>query len=322
MKTALVLINTVSENPGKDELDVLDQATAVEKALHELGYKTHREYFGLNLEHTKNALRRIRPDVVFNLVEAVAGKGNLVHLAPSLLESLEVPFTGSGALAMLLTTDKIRTKKLLSANGLASPDWFLPHESAKAEKDRQYIFKPVWEDGSADITDSSIIAGKDAGRFVSAFRGDIGKYFFEAFISGREFNLSVIGGKEGPRVLPPAEMQYLDFPPHKPRILNFASKWEEDSFEYSHTVRTFDIPETDRGLVSEMIQISRRCWDLFEMGGYIRVDFRVDEHNRPWILEVNANPCITPGAGFPAACEYAGLSYTKMIEKILNDAMI
>jgi D-alanine-D-alanine ligase len=147
-------------------------------------------------------------------------------------------------------------------------------------------------------------------------------WFLEEFIRGREFNLSLIGGKGGPVVLPPAEMQYVGYPENKPKILNFASKWDEESFEYHHTIRTFDLPAKDNALITEMTYICYHCQKIFELKGYARVDFRVDENNKPYVLEVNINPCLSPDAGFPAACQKAGMSYTEMIDHIIYDAFV
>jgi D-alanine-D-alanine ligase len=144
--------------------------------------------------------------------------------------------------------------------------------------------------------------------------------FLEEYIEGREFNISLIATEEGPKVLPAAEMLYLDYPGGKPRILNFASKWDPDSFEYHKTVRTFELPAGDSQLVQKMSEISLRCWKLFDINGYMRVDFRVDEQHQPWVLEVNANPCLSPDAGFVAACGEGGLNYTDMIHKIISAA--
>jgi D-alanine-D-alanine ligase len=70
-----------------------------------------------------------------------------------------------------------------------------------------------------------------------------------------------------------------------------------------------------------MSEISLRCWKIFDMQGYIRVDFRVDDQNRPWVLEVNANPCLSPDAGFAAACHRGGIEYKDMIKRILSAAI-
>jgi D-alanine-D-alanine ligase len=67
------------------------------------------------------------------------------------------------------------------------------------------------------------------------------------------------------------------------------------------------------------MDIARRCWPLFGLRGYARVDFRVDESNQPWVLEINANPCLSPDAGFVAAASQAGLSYRQVVERIVQD---
>ena len=58
---------------------------------------------------------------------------------------------------------------------------------------------------------------------------------------------------------------------------------------------------------------------MFRLRGYARVDLRVDESGKPWVLEINANPCISPDSGFMAAATQAGMTYNDVIERILND---
>jgi D-alanine-D-alanine ligase len=322
MKKALVLINKISGHPTEDELDVLVQAESVKKSMNELGYECQQELFDLDLTNITSILKNNPPDLVFNLVETVDRRGELIHFPPSLLESFNVPFTGSGSFALMLTTNKIRTKNILKSHGLPTPVWFTNNHDGNPDKRKKYIIKPAWEDGSAGITDNSIIAGD--GINLSELSGELKQknMFIEEYIHGREFNLSVIGGKNGPELMPVAEMQYLDFPEDKPRILNYASKWDTGSFEYSHTVRTFEITESDRDLSSTLADLTRKCWDIFELRGYARVDFRADENNNPYILEINTNPCLSPDAGFTAACAEAGLSYTEMINRIIQDAHV
>jgi D-alanine-D-alanine ligase len=71
-----------------------------------------------------------------------------------------------------------------------------------------------------------------------------------------------------------------------------------------------------------MTDISLRCREIFELKGYARIDFRVDQQNKPYVLEVNINPCLSPDAGFPAACQKAGMTYSEMIERIIHDAFL
>jgi len=317
----LLLINSISEQASEDELDVLVQADAIEQAAKELGHKTRRASLGLNFEPVAALIQSHPPDLVVNLVESIGGKGALIHLCPSLLDAFGIPFTGSGTYALVATTDKIRTKQILEMNGIPTPDWLLPDSGRLPSADKKYILKPIWEDGSAGITDSSVMEGQgiDLGRLSED--GQLKDAFLEEYIDGREFNLSLLAGNKGPEVMPVAEMLYVDYPDGKPKILNYASKWDESSFEYHKTVRTFNLSPADQALVEKMSEISLRCWKIFDMKGYIRVDFRVDDQNRPWVLEVNANPCLSPDAGFVAACHQGGIEYNDMIKRILSAAI-
>jgi D-alanine-D-alanine ligase len=139
--------------------------------------------------------------------------------------------------------------------------------------------------------------------------------FAEAFVAGRELNLSLLAGE----VLPPAEIDFAAYPEGKPRIVGWAAKWDEGSFEYHHTPRRFDFPAADEALLAELAHLARACWRLFALAGYARVDFRVDGGGRPHILEVNTNPCLSPDAGFAAAVERAGLAYETAIARIVAD---
>jgi D-alanine-D-alanine ligase len=320
MPDLLLLINAMPDQPSRDELDVLVQADAIERALEELGHTHRRSSFGLNLEPVAAIMENHPPDLVFNLVETVGGKGALIHLCPSLLDAFGIPYTGSGSYALIVTTDKIRTKQILADHGIPTPDWVLPDSGRDPSPDKRYIIKPIWEDGSAGLSDDSVIDGKALGRIGWPQDATLRNTFLEEYIDGREFNLSLLASDQGPVVMPVAEMLYKDYPAGKPKILNYASKWDEASFEYHKTVRTFDLPGGDHALAERMSEISLRCWKIFHMNGYIRVDFRVDDQNRPWVLEVNANPCLSPDAGFVAACRQGGIDYTEMVERIIAAA--
>jgi D-alanine-D-alanine ligase len=144
-------------------------------------------------------------------------------------------------------------------------------------------------------------------------------HFAEQFIDGREFNLSLMGSE--PRVLTPAEIDFSAFPAGKHRIVGHSAKWDCDSFEYHNTDRRFEYPASDRPLLRRLAELARECWQLFDLTGYARVDFRVDEVGQPWILEINTNPCMSHDSGFAAALEHDGIGYDGGIERILADAI-
>ena len=332
-KRAVILHNQVTAASPKDELDVLVQAAAVETALSELGYRPLIVPFSLDVDKALRALRRADPLFVFNLVESVAGDGRLIHQAPALLDHLGLPYTGSGQEAIFVTSNKLLGKKLLQQAGVATPPWLaggaVP-QGAEAPAPATcgvgtdvagtYLLKSVWEHASNWFGDDSIVRVSDSGELQAALekknRGR-GGFYAERYIEGREFNQAVLAGE----LLPMSEIRFVEFPDDKLRIVDFKAKWEEESFEYTHTRRSFDFPEADRPLLQELRAVAARCWDGFSLGGYARVDFRVDGENCPWVLEINTNPCLSPDGGFHAAAERSSFSFTGMVERIVNDCL-
>lgn len=320
MKKVVILINAISAMPTADELDVLTQADAIETELKSLGYHTERLFIGLNMQLVSEQLKKINPAFVFNLVESLDGSGRMIYFAPALLEHLHIPFTGSSSEAFFVTSNKMLAKSLMLKKNLPTPEWIEGDFFNRLKPSALYIAKPVWEDASVGISDASILKGdkKTIQQFIEKHSNM--PYFFEEFIEGREFNISVLGGKKGPEVLPMAEIVFEQYPEGKPKIVGYEAKWDENSFEYHHTVRRFGVEKSDPELAKKMKQICIDSWKYFGMKGYTRVDFRVDQSGNPWILEINANPCLSPDAGFYAASQQAGYSFKHIVERICEDA--
>jgi D-alanine-D-alanine ligase len=320
MKKALILINKISEEPTEDELDVLDQAAVIEEALKELGYDTFKQFLDLDFQEAKEMILALKPDIAFNLVESVDNKAELIFLPTAFLESINIPYTGCRLHSMYLTSNKVLAKERMSLLGLSTAQWFSPSELEKLAPDKRYIIKPLWEDASVDIDDHVVFRGSDKGLSNYFIKNPKKKAFVEEYIDGREFNISVLGGNSGPEVLPPAEIIFIDYPDDKPKIVGYRSKWDEDSFEYKNSVRSFEFNNQDEPLLNELRAICVECWNGFGLKGYARVDFRVDPNGRPFILEINANPCISPDAGFYAAARKAGYKFTEVVNRIIEDA--
>jgi len=311
MKHAIILHNPVTNSSKEDELDVLNQAIFIENALEQLGFSSQRTVFDLNTNDLINLINTSEASLVFNLVETINESGRLSFTAPAMLELLKVPFTGSEAAAIFTTTDKIVCKTILSFNKIDTPFWAKDFQDVDPEL--YYIIKPISEDGSVGIDDALIVQGKEIKEIPKG-------YFAEEYIHGREFNISVIGGKKGFQVLPPAEMCFSnDYYETKPRILGYKAKWDETSLEYKNTTRSFQFKDVDAELIVRLKEIAGRCWDIFNLSGYARVDIRVGADNIPKIIEINANPCIAPDSGFVAACEEEGLTHIEIIKRIIDD---
>jgi D-alanine-D-alanine ligase len=291
----IVMHQQVKAGAREDERDTVLQAAFTVETLRALGLRPQVLTVGLDLERARRRLTSAKPPVVFNLVESLDGRGEFIHFAAGLLESLGLPFTGSSSRALFLTSHKLLAKESMRRAGIPTPDWFLPDDAG-----RPAVFpclrKSVWEHASLGMDDTALIGSEEGLR--AAPPADTGAFFYERFIDGREFNLSIVEDNGAPRALCPVEIRFTDYPPGKPKIVGYRAKWESGSFEYRNTRHGFDFPESDRPLLRELEEIARRCWAEFGLSGYARVDFRVDERGAPWVLEINANPCLTPDAGF------------------------
>lgn len=315
-----------------DEADALVQAEAIATVLRERGATCEFLPVSLEMGRTADELQRIRPQLVFNLVESVNGQGRFIHFIPALLEALDLPFTGAGAEAMFVTSDKLLAKRLLVAEGLPTPPWIAmrsttagapvaDHVVCEPELPARLIIKSVWEDASLGLDDSSVVLARDRAALLAEIERRAprlgGEALAELFVEGREFNLSLLEIDGQPQVLPIAEIEFVDFPQDKPRIVGYAAKWDEASLEYRNTPRQFSFADRDQRVLADLRRLAIRAWEVFGLRGYARIDFRVDQHGQPWIIEANANPCLSPDAGFMAAAARADLSLAEVVARIV-----
>jgi D-alanine-D-alanine ligase len=310
----LVLHSDVAPGAPPEEEDTLIAAAAVEAALTARGFSASRAPYARDRAALALLLERSAPDIIFNLVEGIDGLGRLAPEAPRALAALGWRFTGVGAEPMDLTNDKPRTKALLRQAGLATPDWCVGPRWEGLDA-RPYIIKAALEDASLGLDDGCVVSGPAAvvaraKACAARFGGD---WFAEAFVAGREFNIAMLGG----HVLPMAEMRFERWPEGKPRIVGYDAKWKEDSSGWNGTVRHFGVEREEPQLAQALRRACERAWTLFGLTGFARVDFRVDAAGTPFILEINANPCISPDAGFAAAAAEAGMGYDEVIEALV-----
>jgi D-alanine-D-alanine ligase len=296
MPTALIFHSKLGPNPPPDELDVLDEARFFKVGLTLLGYKVQQFEFENDLDCNTEIIKEIQPDVIINLVETINADGRLIHIAPALFEHLAIDFTGCPSEAIYVTSNKLLSKKIMQLAGIKTPAFSInPDELNSTFRGRQFLLKSLWEHASfgMDEHDPVFIGNAEliAERLVERNRSQQ-SFFAEEYIEGREFNVSVIADEYKPLVLPIAEIKFINYPDAKPKIVGYHAKWDESSFEFKNTVRHFVDETNEPGLCERIRQICLQCWKEFDLRGYARVDFRMDEKGNLFVLEINANPCI------------------------------
>jgi D-alanine-D-alanine ligase len=316
-----VLYSEVPAGAPEDEKDVLVEVKSVCRALKESGFAPVRMPLTPDLSRLEMRLHARRLFKAFNLVESMQGSCRLLPVVPSFLEKFNVPFTGSGSETLYVTTNKPLSKSIMKLGNIPTPAWQTCEEAFRHGVcfAPPYIVKSIWEHASIGLDENSIHTTKHslAKALQAMDKKTRAAFFFEAYVDGREFNISVLDINGRLNIMPPAEIKFEGFG-RKPKIVDYRAKWDENSYQYRHTNRTFDIPSRDSGLLRRVGALTLRCCEAFDIHGYARVDFRIDKHNRPFVLEVNANPCISPDSGFIAACGQSGLSYNEIIVKIIS----
>jgi D-alanine-D-alanine ligase len=300
--------------------DVLQQVAAVERGLNELEIPAVRLPFERDLQKFLALIRQEDVDAAFNLCESVDENPHLAGHPAAVFELLGLPFTGSGSLALMLSTDKLLAKRQLSAAGLPTPEYFtfdgdksgpLPDITLPA------IIKPRFEDASIGIDQESVVFKKKELRAkLPDFYERYGPLLVEQFIAGREFNISLFGYPEA-RVLPVAEIDFSTFPQELHRIVGYKAKWDENAFEFHNTQRLF--PQNLPLVIERNLRkVAAGAYKLFMLRDYGRIDVRMDDLGKIFVLEANANPCLSPDAGFVAAAEQCKMNYTAIVKKFVH----
>ncbi len=303
----------------KAVLGVLVEVKAVHEGLNKLGYTVERVPLSPPLEQVRAKLQVLKADVVFNLFEGFAGSPETEAAVASMLAECGFAFTGCSAEALSLALDKPKSKKILELNGIPTPRFqvLTPETAHDFRLKLPCIVKPAGEDASHGITSLSVVNDLKAleSQVARVSQSYNGRALVEEYVDGREFNVTVMGN-ETPVVLPISEIVYK-LPEGLPRILTFEAKWEPQSvyFKGSAPVCPAVIGEPIREGISRS---AAKAFILLGCLGYARVDFRVGADDIPQIIEVNPNPDLSPGYGAAMQAKTSGMSYAKLVERIVQ----
>lgn len=320
----VVLHNKISDNPTTDELDVLDQVKDVNEALIQLGYETAIVPFSFDLNKAIEEIKGHNPKFVFNLVEGIDNDGQLITIAPAILDYLKIPYTGCTKESMFLTCNKVLTKKFMKSNSIPTAEWvttdgandnvFLPNE--------RYIVKATWEDASIGLDEDAVVSPTSKEDLINIIKAKNEKYkiefFAERYIHGRDFTISMVARKQ----MPVCEVTFFGYyDDDKVRVFDYNAKWVKDTPEYDNTDIEFEFQGLD-SVIEKMQKIAYDCWDIFNLNGYARVDFRVDESGNPFVLEINPNPCISRGIMFDKTLQEGKMDYVDGIKAIIENMKV
>ena len=312
----VVLFDGISALGKSPDLAILETVEAVEAILAADGHEAVRIPVNPDARWVER-VRRAKPDLAFNLCEGIDGVATLESSVISSLELLGIPYTGSGSWTTSICLRKHVVNTMLESAGLPVPRFSVARAGEPVPSvGFPAICKPAAEDASLGVEQRSVVKSARALHArITQMHEEWDEVVVQRFIAGREVNVGILGD----HVLPIAEIDFSTMPDEYWRIVSYRSKWETGSDEDLGSVPRCpaDLPPE---LVAELGRIALAAWRVVGGRGYGRVDLRIDESMRPWILEVNANPDFAPTAGLARMARTAGIDYASMVRLVCEQA--
>jgi len=279
-------------------------------------------------EYAFDNLRKVKPDLVFNISERLVGPNRESHI-PALCEVLNLPYTGSDPLTLGICLDKSRTKEILTYHRIPNPEFFVVESDADIPDDVELpvIVKPLYEGSSKGIRNNSVVRRRS--ELHKRVREVIAQYaqpvIVEQFLAGREFTVGILGNLPRLEILPVVEIDHSQLPKGAVPIYSYEAKWIWDRPE--RPLKIFSCPaEITEDLKDRIKELVTKTCAVLRIRDWCRIDIRLDEAGEPHILEVNPLPGILPNpednSCLPKAARAAGYSYSNLIHRVVDEAVL
>jgi D-alanine-D-alanine ligase len=297
-------VAVVMGGPSTEREVSIASGRGVVAALERLGYDVRTLDYDANFV---SALGTLAPDVVFNALHGPGGEDGTIQ---GVLDWMHVPYTGSDLRSCALAIDKHLTKKLMSAEGLPTAAWdtfdfdggtlpLLP-----GSLNLPLVVKPRNEGSSTGI--SIVRTHEEWSRTMIELSEHRSMVLAEEYIEGREF---------GCGVLFEAALPIVEIVPQGREFYDYEAKYRPGGSRH-------DVPaHIDDDLAHRLQMLALSTHRLLGLRDYSRTDFIVSPGGRPYILEINALPGLTPTSLFPDVCSAAGISYDALIERLVRAAL-
>jgi D-alanine-D-alanine ligase len=300
--------------PFRTEYDVVSTLRAAGHEVRPLGVADE-------LRPIREAVEEWKPDVVYNLLEEFQGEVTYDQNVASYLELLRVPYTGCNPRGLILARGKDLSKKLLHYHRIPLPAFAVFPIARKVRRPKRLgfplIVKSLTEDSSFGIAQASVVHNdeklEERVRFIHESVGTAA--IVEQFIEGREIYVGVLGNARL-RVLPVWELQFKE---KAEGTLNIATQRAKLDLKYQKRRGIVTGPAKDLSpeLRARIVRYAKRICRTLELDGYCRIDFRLAENGTPYFLEANPNPQIAKEEEFAEAAKHDGISYRKLLNRIL-----
>lgn len=278
------------------------------KALRALGHAVELIDVGADFV---DVVQRAQPDFVFVALHGVGGEDGTVQ---DLLEIMQVPYTGSDALASAMCLDKHMFKSVCELRGVPTPPWHSFTKQAFADYGAGKTLDALWEQFDGRMVVKPARQGSSFGLSVVQERSQLGgavlgamsyddRVLLERYVPGRELAVTVLGPAAAPDPLPVVEIVMAS-----EEYYSFQAHYEIGQSE----VRLAGLPDA---VDARVRAIAAEAYGAAGCRDFARVDIRL-EGDEPWVLEINTIPGLTETGPTPLAAEHAGLTFAQLIERI------
>jgi D-alanine-D-alanine ligase len=298
-----IRVAVVMGGPSAEREVSIESGQAVMRALATLGHDAQSLDFDGRFV---DALREIAPDVVFNALHGTGGEDGTIQ---GILEWLGIPYTGSDVTSCALAMDKHLTKKLLTAEGLPTPAWDTFDLSGgtlpllPGSLNLPLVVKPRSSGSSSGV--SIVRTHEEWTKAMINVAPRTTQVIAEEYIPGREFASGVLGEE----ALPLVEIIAGD------EFYSYDAKYKPGGSR--HLVPA----PIDDDLTARLQMLALSVHRLLGLRDYSRTDIIVTKEGRPYILEINALPGLTPLSLLPDEVRAAGISFEALIERLLQYAL-
>jgi D-alanine-D-alanine ligase len=315
---------TTMDQTFEAELQTPDWETerCVIDAVRELGHDCHDLGVYSDTDLIREKIERVKPDIIFNLVESFRGKTEHDRDIVSFFELFEIPYTGCGPTGLTLCKNKAISKQILSYHRIRVPDFVILRRNRRIHRPRRLDFpifvKPLKEEASYGISQASFVESDDdfltrVSYIHNSMQQDA---IAEEYIEGRELYVSIIGN-DRLQVLPIRELKFQQVPEDEPKIATFKAKWD-NAYREKWGIRNQFASPFASGMLEKIDKIGKKIYRLLSINGYARLDLRLTKGGMLYFIEANPNPILAREEDFSESAVKSGMRYEDMIQRIIN----
>ena len=301
-----------------EEYDSVETVDALKAAIEAKGHEVVK--LGGGREFLKRVLSE-KVNFVFNISEGLGSYRSREAQVPSVLEMLDIPYSGADPQCLTVCLDKHLTKKLVSWEGVPTPKWsVIDRDNVKsvnwAALPSPAFVKPVWEGSSKGIRLNSLV--RDPEQMQTIVTQLLKQYcqpvLVEEFISGEEVTVGVVGNS------PPKMVGIMRVVPHQ----------KNAEFVYSLEVKRdylnlvdYECPaKLNKTILKDIGKYALKAFQILECRDFSRMDFRISADGTPYFLEINPLAGLNPrSSDLIIMAKLLGLAYNDLIGSILEAAL-